>query len=240
MEIKEYVETLLREKIYQNPNKDKHECVQEMKYRKVPIYKTSTLIGFLVGHREIERYSESFYLESINFADFIYGISINDHVDIEIRIGGQCIFNMILKKNEIFYLPYPIFIFRLLYHEIELYIYKHSISQDNIKIILYGIRGDAKIIQKIKVLKICNLMCANGMIGLMINSNCPRLIEYVYRDFNLGKTFPEKLFLDYEINIDIYNSGILSFHKRELCDQIYKEELIEKAWHPSRFMEWCI
>ena len=48
MEIKEYVETLLRDRIYQNPNQDVHEGVQEMVYVKRNVLEYDRMIHNLM------------------------------------------------------------------------------------------------------------------------------------------------------------------------------------------------
>ena len=236
IEIKEYVETLLRERIYLNPNKNEHECVQELVYIKRNVLQYDKMIGGLM----VKGYVHLFELKEKKFADFVYGISMNDDVDINIFLGGQLHFQIKIKKNEIFYLPYPIFLTGMSYHLFEVRVLNQKISNEDIKIQLYGIHGDPAIMQKIKLLRIHNMRVMSGMVGIIFEKQ-NKYIQNVYLDFDFEIHTDHIQNPHYpEIHIDLNQSGIISFHIKNAPDPIYKEELIEKAWHPSRFMQWCI
>lgn len=235
MEIKEYVETLLRDRIYQNPNHE-HECVQEMVYVKRNVLEYDRMIhNFMV-----KDHVHLFELKEKKFADFVYGISINDDVDIKILMGGQLHFQIKMKKDKIFYLPYPIFLTGMWYHIFEVRVFGQQLSNQDIKIQLYGIRGDPIMIKQIKLFRIHNMRVMSGMAGMILEKK-NKCIQNVYLDFDFEIcTNPIQNPHYQEIHIDLNESGIIGFHIRNAPDPIYKEELIEKAWHPSRFMQWCI
>lgn len=238
MEMKEYVETLLREKIYQNPNKDVHECVQELVYVKRNVLQYDEMIGGLI----VKDHVHFFELKEKKFTDFVYGISINDDVNIQIFLGGQLHLQIKMNKDKIFYLPYPIFLFGICYHIFEVRVFGQHLSNQDIKIQLYGIRGDPMIMKKILLFRIHNMMVMSGMAGMISEKNeINKCIQNVYLDFNFEIYKSNIQNPNYEeIHIDLNQSGIIWFHIRNAPNKIYKEELIEKAWHPTRFMQWCI
>ncbi len=238
-EIQEYVEGLLRDSIYQKKT-DVDICVKNMVYQKIPTGKKK-MINSLFGRRYEEQYIEFYILDNRKFCDFMYGIQINDNADIEIRLGGKIFFLLQMKKDILFYLPYPIFVSRMIYHDFEVFIHKHTISKNEIEIKLFGIQGDSKILKKISSLYIYDTRYISGMIGQMICKNKIPHIEYVNRDFGFDIHFSQNKYIyENEVEIDLDKSGIIWFHIKNNPELMYKEELIEKAWHPSRFQQWCI
>lgn len=236
-EIEEYVEGFLRDSIYQKKT-DVDICVEKMVYQKICIGKKEMINSFFFGRRYEKQYRECYILENNQFCDFMYGIQMNDDAEFTIYIGGQIFYRIKLQKDILFYLPLPIFLYGIKYHSFEIVIHKHFIPKDEIEIQLFGIQGDSAILNKISSLLIYNTRVMSGMIGLTKFIEQQKWIENVYQDFDFQQK--SNLFSPNEISIDLDKSGILSFHISHFPEKIYKEELIEKAWHPSRFQKWCI
>ncbi len=181
-------------------------------------------------------------------SSIIYGIETNYSGELIIEIGREEVYRFDVKEFEILYLPLPLLVFHLFYHELIVKIKNPNIPLEDIIIKTHGIKIlEDMMIALIQITMQIERTCyRTGMFGVLYKLN-QKKIEDVYEDYVFINKIPinkQSLYL----NLSIYNMKIIEFHnknrsyKNRIIDRTKEisNELVKIAWSPERVEDWCL
>ncbi len=240
--VQDMLERIIRDNIYDNPMLN--ERIVQTKELSI-IYTEDILDRIIIKNKEIYH---KLSMGNTKVSSIIYGIETNYSGELIIEIGSEEVYKLEVKEFELFYLPLPILVFHLFYHELIVKIKNPNIPLEDIIIKTHGIKISKDLIifliqTTIQIERTCY---RTGMFGVLYKLN-QKKIEDVYEDYVFINKIPI-IIKSLHLNLSIYNMKIIEFHnknrsyKKRIIDKtrMISYELVERTWSPYRVEYWCL